>query len=136
MVAVVQQRLAWGERTSQPVRRIGSGGSSAGEAPRRPGPRCASVQGFSCHAHTAIRTHRRHLLEPLICSMARGSCALEHLDKTSLAIASSPAPIRGPMAPQAGDARLWHCAHSWRRSCSCRGSTSYTMGGVGRRTRG
>ena len=45
MAASVQQRLAFGERTGQQVRRIGSGFGAEGEAPRRTGPRCASMLG-------------------------------------------------------------------------------------------
>ena len=53
MAASVQQRIAFGERAGQHVRRIGSGFGSEGEAPRLTGPRCASVHGFSLHANTA-----------------------------------------------------------------------------------
>src|SRR5262245_31973428 len=79
MAASVQQRLASGERTGQHVRRIGSGFGSEGEAPRCTGPRCASVHGFSLHAHTAIPAHRREQLAQLIRSTARGAVALERL---------------------------------------------------------
>src|SRR5215475_10673369 len=50
MTASVQQRIAFGERAGQPVRRIGSGCGAEGEAPRLTGPPCASVHGFSLHA--------------------------------------------------------------------------------------
>jgi Putative transposase/Transposase zinc-binding domain len=79
MAASVQQRLAWGERASQPVRRIGSGFGSEGEAPRFTGPRCARVHGFSLHANTHIPAHRRDQLERLIRSTARGAVSLERL---------------------------------------------------------
>src|SRR5262249_62193564 len=73
MAASVQQRIAWGERAGQRVRRIGSGFGSEGEAPRRTGPRCASVHGFSVHAHTQIPANRRDALERLIRYTARGA---------------------------------------------------------------
>ena len=45
--ASVQQRIAFGERAGQQVRRIGSGFGDAGETPTPlTGPRCASVHGF------------------------------------------------------------------------------------------
>jgi len=58
MAASVQQRIACGERAGQYVRRIGSGFGSEGDVPRLTGPRCASVNGFSLHANTAIPAHR------------------------------------------------------------------------------
>jgi hypothetical protein len=79
MAASVQQRIACGERAGQPVRRIGSGFGSAGEAPRLTGPHCASVNGFSLHANTAIPAHRRDQLEHLIRYTARGVVSLERL---------------------------------------------------------
>ena len=47
MTASVQQRIAFGERAGQKVRRIGSGFGHEGEAPTLTGPRCASLHGFS-----------------------------------------------------------------------------------------
>jgi Putative transposase/Transposase zinc-binding domain len=79
MAASVQQRVAWGERAGQHVRRIGSGFGHEGEAPRLTGPRCASVNGFSLHANTAIPAHRRDQLEQLIRYTARGAVSLERL---------------------------------------------------------
>src|SRR4029434_11186889 len=52
LAASVQQRIAFGEQAGQKVRRIGSGFGYEGEVPRLTGPHCASVQGFSVHAHT------------------------------------------------------------------------------------
>jgi hypothetical protein len=46
MAASVKQRIAFGERAGQNVRRIGSGFGYEGERPALTGPRCASVQGF------------------------------------------------------------------------------------------
>src|SRR5262247_3526801 len=79
MAASVQQRLAWGERAGQYVRRIGSGFGYDGEAPRLTGPRCANVHGFSLHAQTHIPAHRRDQLEQLIRYTARGAVSLERL---------------------------------------------------------
>jgi hypothetical protein len=59
LAASVQQRLAFGERAGQQVRRIGAGFGHAGETPRLTGPHCASVQGFSLHAGTHVPAHRR-----------------------------------------------------------------------------
>ncbi len=79
MAASVQQRIAFGERAGQHVRRIGSGFGDADEAPRLTGPRCASVHGFSLHANTQIPAHRRDQLECLIRYTARGAVSLERL---------------------------------------------------------
>src|SRR5215470_10129308 len=79
MAASVQQRLAWGARAGQYVRRIGAGFGSEGEAPRLTGPRCANVHGFSLHAQTHIPAHRRDQLEQLLRSTARGAVSLERL---------------------------------------------------------
>src|SRR5262252_6287316 len=83
MAASVQQRIAFGEGAGQHVRRIGSGFGSEGEAPRLTGPRCASVNGFSLHANTAIPGHRRDQLEQLIRSTARGAVSLERLQEAA-----------------------------------------------------
>jgi Putative transposase len=79
MAASVKQRIAFGERAGQNVRRIGSGFGSEGERPALTGPRCASVNGFSLHANTAIPAHRRDQLERLIRYTARGAVSLERL---------------------------------------------------------
>jgi Putative transposase/Transposase zinc-binding domain len=79
MATSVQQRIAFGERAGQQVRRIGSGFGREGEAPTLTGPRCVSVQGFSLHANTQVPAHRRDQLERLIRYTARGAVALERL---------------------------------------------------------
>src|SRR5215468_4212463 len=79
LAAAVQQRIAFGEREGQKVRRIGAGLGSAGEVPTLTGPHCASVQGFSVHAHTQVPAHRRDALECLIRYTARGAVSLERL---------------------------------------------------------
>jgi hypothetical protein len=63
------------------VRRIGSGFGYEGERPELKGPRCASVNGFSLHANTAIPAHRRDQLERLIRYTGRGAVSLERLEQ-------------------------------------------------------
>jgi putative transposase/transposase-like zinc-binding protein len=81
MAASVTQRIAFGERAGQKVRRIGSGFGYEGERPELKGPRCASVNGFSLHANTAIPAHRWDQLERLIRYTARGALSLERLEQ-------------------------------------------------------
>jgi hypothetical protein len=81
LAASVTQRMAFGERAGQQVRRIGSGFGYAGELPTLTGPRCASVHGFSLHANTQVPAHRRDQLERLIRYTARGAVALERLEE-------------------------------------------------------
>jgi hypothetical protein len=80
MAASVQQRVAFGERAGQRVRRIGSGFGDEGERLTLTGTRCASVNGFSLHANTSIPAHRRDELERLLRYTARGAVTLERLD--------------------------------------------------------
>jgi hypothetical protein len=80
MAASVQQRIAFGERAGQRVRRIGSGFGDEGERPTLMGTRCASVHGFSLHANTLVPAHRRDQLERLLRYTARGAVSLERLD--------------------------------------------------------
>src|SRR5215510_7325362 len=79
MAASVQQRIAFGERAGQQVRRLGLAFGDAGETPTLTGPRCASMQGFSLHANTQVPAHRRDQLERLIRYTARGAVSLERL---------------------------------------------------------
>jgi hypothetical protein len=79
MAASVQQRIAFGERAGQQVRRIGAGFGAEGEQPTLSGARCASVHGFSLHANTQVPAHRRDQLERLIRYTARGAVSLERL---------------------------------------------------------
>jgi Putative transposase len=79
LAASVTQRIAFGERAGQTVRRIGSGFGYEGELPALTGPRCASVHGFSLHANTQVPAHRRDQLERLLRYTARGAVALERL---------------------------------------------------------
>jgi Putative transposase len=80
LAASVQQRIAFGERAGQRVRRIGSGFGYDGENPLLTGTHCASVNGFSLHANTQIPAHRRDQLERLIRYTARGAVSLERLE--------------------------------------------------------
>jgi hypothetical protein len=80
MAASVQQRIAFGERAGQRVRHLGSGFGYDGESPTLTGIRCASVNGFSLHANTAVPAHRRDELERLLRYTARGALSLERLD--------------------------------------------------------
>jgi hypothetical protein len=59
MAASVTQRIAFGERAGENVRRIGSGFGYEGERPEFKGSHCASVNGFSLHANTDIQARRR-----------------------------------------------------------------------------
>jgi len=79
LAASVTQRIAFGERAGQTVRRIGSGFGYEGELPALTGPRRASVHGFSLHANTQVPAHRRDQLERLLRYTARGAVALERL---------------------------------------------------------
>jgi Putative transposase len=79
MAAAVQQRIAFGERAGQQVRRIGASFGAEGEAPTLTGPHYASVQGFSLHADTQVTAHRRDQLERMIRYTARGAVSLERL---------------------------------------------------------
>ena len=83
MAASVKQRIAFGERAGQSVRRIGSGFGYEGESPALTGPRCASVHGFSLHANTQVPAHRRAQLERLIRYTARGAAGLERLEEAA-----------------------------------------------------
>jgi Putative transposase len=81
MAASVKQRIAFGERSGQHVRRIGSSFGYEGERPELKSPCCASVNGFSLHANTHIPAHRRDQLERLIRYTARGAVSLERLEQ-------------------------------------------------------
>jgi hypothetical protein len=81
MAASVRQRIAFGERAGENVRRIGSGFGYEGERPELKGPCGASVNGFSLHANTAIPAHRRDQLERLMRYTGRGAVSLERLEQ-------------------------------------------------------
>ncbi len=75
------QRIAFGERAVQRVRRIGSGFGYEGENPTLTETRCASINGFSLHANTSVPAHRRDQLERLLRYTARGAVSLERLEQ-------------------------------------------------------
>ena len=134
MAASVTQRIAFGERAGEKVRRIGSGFGYEGERPALTGPRCASVNGFSLHANTEIPAHRRDQLERLIRYTARGAVSLERLDggcQWGPRVSCSPG--RGPTAPPVSNSHRWNSWKSWPRSCPCRVSTSCATAAVWRR---
>ena len=81
MAASVQQRIAFGERAGQHVRRIGSGFGSRGRGAPAHGSSLRQCHGFSLHANTAIPAHRRDQLEQLIRYTARGAVSLERLQE-------------------------------------------------------
>jgi hypothetical protein len=81
MAASVTQRIAFGERVGQHVRRMRSGFGYEGEHPVLTGTRCASVDGFSLHATTQVPAHRRDQLERLLRYTARGPWRLSVLRK-------------------------------------------------------
>src|SRR5438128_7032780 len=83
LAASVTQRIAFGERAGEQVRRIGSGFGYEGERPELTGPRCVSVHGFSLHANTQVPAHRRDQLERLMRYTARGAVALERLEEAA-----------------------------------------------------
>src|SRR4029453_13908991 len=95
MAASVQQRIAFGERAGQKVRRIGSGFGVEGEALTLTGPRCVTVHEFSLHANTQVPAHRRDQLERLIRYTARGAVSLERLQE------------------EANGDLLYTCTHPW-----------------------
>lgn len=79
LAASVTQRIAFGERTGQNVRRIGLGFGYEGERPECTDPRCARVNGFALHANTQVPAHRCDQLERLMRYTSRGAVALERL---------------------------------------------------------
>jgi hypothetical protein len=73
VAASVRQRIAFGERAGEKVRRVGHGFGYEGEQPELKGMRCATVNGFSLHANTDVAAHRRDQLERLLRYTARGA---------------------------------------------------------------
>jgi putative transposase/transposase-like zinc-binding protein len=149
MAASVQQRLAFGERAGQKVRRIGAGFGVDGEAPTLTGPRCASVQGFSLHANTQIPAHRRDQLERLIRYTARGAVSLERLTQDAhgdlvytfthpwsdgtTGIRLSPLELLEKLAALVPRRACIWCATAavWRRTATCAGRLSPRLASKG-----
>ena len=72
-------KIAFGPNAGKYVTRIGSGFGYGEEIPLIKGKRCASVNGFSLHANTAINTLQRERLSQLIEYIARGPLSNERL---------------------------------------------------------
>jgi len=72
-------KIAFGPNAGKYVTRIGSGFGYGEEIPLIKGKRCASVNGFSLHANTAINTLQRDRLSQLIEYIARGPLSNERL---------------------------------------------------------
>ncbi len=77
--ASARQRVAFGARAGQKVRRIGRGFGSDDEQPLVRGPRCYAVNGFSLHANRYLGPQERRKLEELLAYGARGSFANHRL---------------------------------------------------------
>jgi hypothetical protein len=78
--ASVSQRIAFGERRGQRVRRLGF--QKEGEVPFFNGPQCVALAGFSLHAARQIRSEDRRGLAQLIGYMARPPLAEKRLERT------------------------------------------------------
>lgn len=72
-------KIAFGPNAGKYVTRIGSGFGYGEEIPLIKGKRCASLNGFSLHANTAINTLQRDRLSQLIEYVARGPLSNERL---------------------------------------------------------
>ena len=72
-------KIAFGPNAGKYVTRIGSGFGYGEEIPLIKGKRCASVNGFSLHANTAINSLQRDRLSQLIEYIARGPLSNERL---------------------------------------------------------
>lgn len=77
--ASVVGRIALGERAGLRVRRIGSSFGYEGEKPLMRGYLCASMNGFSIHGATSIKSHDRIGLQKLIRYMGRGAISQERI---------------------------------------------------------
>ena len=134
LAASVKQRMAFGERAGQQVRRIGSGFGYEGERPALTGPRCASVHGFSLHANTQVPAHRRDQLERLIRYTAEGAVALERLEEAANGDLVYTFTKPWSDGTTGITPRLWNSWRSWRRLYRCRASISCGMEAVWRHT--
>jgi hypothetical protein len=86
MAASISQKIAFGPRAGQPVKRLFTTGPagcswSDPESTTVTGPCCASHGGYSLHANTCIPNHDKHRLEKLITYVARGPIADERLER-------------------------------------------------------
>jgi hypothetical protein len=75
-------KIAFGPNQGKYVTRLGSGFGYGEEVPLSKGRLCASINGFSLHANTAINTYARERLEKLISYIARGPISNKRLEIT------------------------------------------------------
>jgi hypothetical protein len=75
-------KIAFGPNAGKFVTKIGSGFGYGEEIPLAKGNLCFSVNGFSLHAATRVRTNSRERLRALIEYIARGPIANERLEIT------------------------------------------------------
>lgn len=78
----IQGRIAFGANAGKYVTQIGSGFGYGEEIPLAKGSRCFSINGFSLHANTGIKTQQRDRLDKLIQYVARGPLSNERLEIT------------------------------------------------------
>jgi Transposase zinc-binding domain/Putative transposase len=117
MAASVQQRIAFGERAGQNVRRIGSGFGHEGERPTPKSPHTGAISWNACSGILPAVPY------PWSASRQRPT-----------AISFIPSPIRGPMAPRGFGSRRWNSWRSWPPSYPCHASIWCAMGAASRRT--
>jgi hypothetical protein len=124
LAASVTQRIAFGERAGQKVRRIASGFGYEGESPTLKGPRCARLHGFSLHTNTQVSAHRRDQLERLIRSIRPAVWwRLSVLQRIPREMSCIPSPHPGQTARLGSSSRQGNSWRSWPPWCLCRGST-------------
>ena len=78
--ASVEQKIAFGERRGQRVRRVGL--RQPGEAAEFKGPQCIALAGFSLHAARRVGSQDGRSLSQLINYMARPPIAEDRLERT------------------------------------------------------
>lgn len=78
----LEGRIAFGKHAGQYVTRIGPGFGYDEEIPLAKGRLCYSINGFSLHCATNIKTNQRDKLERLIRYIARGPIANKRLEIT------------------------------------------------------
>ncbi len=76
----IQGRVAFGPDAGQYLRKIGPGFGFREEIPLAKGKLCYSLNNFSIHAKTAIKTTQRERLEKLIQYVARGPISNERVE--------------------------------------------------------
>lgn len=77
--ASVQNKIAFGPRAGQYVRKLGKGFGFEGESPLVKGIKCATVNGFNLQAATYVGPEQRHRLEELVAYMTRPPLANDRL---------------------------------------------------------